>query len=313
MGWYLSDGTIEFRNGKVRAIRISQKLDGKLYNEMRKFYHKYKNKIKIGLYKYKRKPNNLNPNEIVEVTLVIFDKNITNKFYLDCNCREDKNIPRWVFNLSKTSFDILLKALMLGDGTLSRPDNSEIYYSKYFKLASSIQELAFLSGYETSLYGPYSYKRPNYPYDHFMYQIHINKTRKQFKKLIRNHNVKVQNVENKNIVCFTTPTGTLVTRYNGHIGLQGNSKHACHLVRLCRMAEEILRDGVVLVKRPDAQELLNIRQGNVPYEAIEEIADTMDAKLEALYKTCTLRDKPDHKGIQKLYKDICEEFYRIRF
>jgi predicted nucleotidyltransferase len=92
-----------------------------------------------------------------------------------------------------------------------------------------------------------------------------------------------------------------------------DAKHACHLIRLCRMAEEILRDGVVLVKRPDAQELLNIRQGNVPYEAIIEIADAMDAKLDALYKTTTLRDKPDHKGIQKLYKNICTEFYGINY
>ncbi len=311
MGWYLSDGAIEFRNNKARAIRISQKLDGKLYNDVRKFYHRYKHKLKIGLYRYKRKPNSLNPNTITEVTLVVFDKEIVSKLFTDCDCRENKHIPQWIFNLTKTSFDVLLKALMLGDGTISRPDNSEIYYSKEFQLASNVQELAFLSGYETSLYGPYSYERPNYPYSHFMYQVHINKTRKQFKKLMR-RNVISKNVENKNIVCFTTPTGTLITRYNGHIGLHGNSKHAVHLIRLCRMAEEIMRDGIVLVQRPDAAELFNIRQGNVPYDIIEEYADTMDAKLDALYKTSTLRDKPDHKGIQNLYKDICKEFYGVK-
>lgn len=92
-----------------------------------------------------------------------------------------------------------------------------------------------------------------------------------------------------------------------------DSKHASHLIRLCRMAQEILRDGVVYVRRPDAKELLNIRLGNVPYEEIETVADNMDSVLNTLYKTSTLRDKPDHKGIQNLYREICEEFYGIKF
>jgi len=40
-----------------------------------------------------------------------------------------------------------------------------------------------------------------------------------------------------------------------------DSKHAMHLVRLLRMGIEALRDGEILVKRHDAQELLDIRNG----------------------------------------------------
>ena len=40
-----------------------------------------------------------------------------------------------------------------------------------------------------------------------------------------------------------------------------DTKHAMHLVRLLRMAEEVLQEGIVRVKRPDAKELLAIRDG----------------------------------------------------
>jgi len=38
-----------------------------------------------------------------------------------------------------------------------------------------------------------------------------------------------------------------------------DTKHAMHLIRLLRMAREILETGVVHVKRPDAEELSAIR------------------------------------------------------
>ena len=89
-------------------------------------------------------------------------------------------------------------------------------------------------------------------------------------------------------------------------------KHACHLVRLCRMAEEILRDGVVLVKRPDAEELRGILRGEWKYEDIEAVADGLDARLDTLYKNSPLRDKPDRKGISLIYQEICENRYKIK-
>ena len=42
-----------------------------------------------------------------------------------------------------------------------------------------------------------------------------------------------------------------------------DTKHAMHLVRLMRMGVEALRDGEIVVKRPDAQELLDIRHGSM--------------------------------------------------
>jgi hypothetical protein len=40
-----------------------------------------------------------------------------------------------------------------------------------------------------------------------------------------------------------------------------DTKHAMHLIRLLRMAEEIVSKGRVLVRRPDAEELRAVRRG----------------------------------------------------
>lgn len=88
-------------------------------------------------------------------------------------------------------------------------------------------------------------------------------------------------------------------------------KHAMHLVRLVRMAIEILRDGVVLVRRPDAEELRGILRGEWEYEQIEELADGIDAKLDALCEGSRLQKSPDRKRIAALYRSICEKRYGI--
>lgn len=75
-----------------------------------------------------------------------------------------------------------------------------------------------------------------------------------------------------------------------------DTKHAMHLVRLLRMAEEILRDGEVLVKRPDAAELLDIRAGAMTYEEIIAYSEGRDEAIRGhLYKTSSLPKKPDIK------------------
>jgi hypothetical protein len=72
-----------------------------------------------------------------------------------------------------------------------------------------------------------------------------------------------------------------------------DTKHAMHLVRLLRMGEEVLSTGELIVKRPDAQELLDIRNGSMTYEEIIAYAETMKVKVDQLQKTTKLRRKPD--------------------
>ena len=77
-----------------------------------------------------------------------------------------------------------------------------------------------------------------------------------------------------------------------------------HLVRLLRMGVEALRDGKILVKRPDAQELLAIRNGAWTYEEVVEYATEMDHEVRNVwYKKTSLRKRPDIKYAAQLLLD----------
>lgn len=86
-----------------------------------------------------------------------------------------------------------------------------------------------------------------------------------------------------------------------------DTKHAMHLVRLLRMGEEILTEGVVHVRRPDAEELLAIRNGAWKYEELVKYAEHMDHMiLKVLYTTTELRKKADIKTAAKLLMRVQE-------
>jgi len=73
-----------------------------------------------------------------------------------------------------------------------------------------------------------------------------------------------------------------------------DTKHAMHLVRLLRMGKEALEEGVLKVKRPDAQELLDIRGGSWTYDQCVAYAEEMDNLIRGdLYKNTSLPKKPN--------------------
>lgn len=88
-----------------------------------------------------------------------------------------------------------------------------------------------------------------------------------------------------------------------------DTKHAMHLVRLLRMGEEILTGQGVIVKRPDAKELLDIRAGEWQYDDLVAYAESKDKLIrEVLYKTTSLPKKPDvHLAAQVLMD--CQDAY----
>jgi predicted nucleotidyltransferase len=86
-----------------------------------------------------------------------------------------------------------------------------------------------------------------------------------------------------------------------------DTKHGMHLVRLMRMAREILATGKVIVKRPDREELLAIRNGAWTYEQLIEWAEREDAALGELYDTSPLPHAPDIDAIDALCADIVWE------
>lgn len=89
-----------------------------------------------------------------------------------------------------------------------------------------------------------------------------------------------------------------------------DSKHGMHLIRLMRMCREILNGDGVLVRRPDAQELLEIRNGGWPYEKLIEEADRLEGECEALYLTSVLPKAPDRVVINDMVVDLTKRFSR---
>jgi uncharacterized protein len=88
-----------------------------------------------------------------------------------------------------------------------------------------------------------------------------------------------------------------------------DTKHGMHLVRLLRMGREILEGKGVLVRRPDAEELLSIRNGAWSYEELLGYAETQEKELDSLYKTSLLPKSPDILALDRLLVDTVEAFY----
>ncbi len=112
---------------------------------------------------------------------------------------------------------------------------------------------------------------------------------------------------------------TKKNNYTGRVSLVEqfgyDCKFAMHAVRLLRSGREFLETGVLKVKRPDAAELLEIRNGKYSYEEYIKwddskkqvvggiIKDELDAFNKA-WENSTLPDKPNFNAINNLLINI---------
>jgi predicted nucleotidyltransferase len=85
-----------------------------------------------------------------------------------------------------------------------------------------------------------------------------------------------------------------------------DTKHGMHLIRLMRMAHEIMRGEGVIVKRPDAEELKAIRNGAWSLDKILAEADAYEKGLEDLVKNTKLPKQPNRTALNKLCIEIVE-------
>lgn len=307
MGWYLSDGCLLFDGEIPEAVRVSQKVGGRLYIKMQSFAQKYG----AGFYEYDRAATDLRPYEIREAILHVGSRNLARRLFDDCGALKQKRIPRWVFSLSKRMMEILFDAMMLGDGTTRKTSKaSAIYYSSLKGIADDVCELAVHCGWETSVYGPYASTNAAYP-DTAMYHVHVDKNASRVRTLMRNQNVRTRHVENQRIVCFSVPNSTLVVRRNGHVAIHGNCKHGMHVVRLIRVCLDVFRTGKYIVKRPDAEELLSIRNGAWSYDQLLAYAEGAEEELNHLYETSTFLPKePNRRYLDQMCQSITEAHLR---
>lgn len=105
------------------------------------------------------------------------------------------------------------------------------------------------------------------------------------------------------------PAGKNSSRYHLWEKYGYDTKYAYHLVRLLRMGEEILRDGTVIVKRPDAEELISIRNGAWTLDQLQKYANDQLEVIDKLYQTSSLRYSPDLETLNEL----CAKFIERSF
>lgn len=301
MAAYVSEGCVgkRLKDGKPSVLRFSQKKGGRQEPYLELLLKKSPSVRKFSV--SRKEKGRKTP--IIENIYTLADRDVASRMVTDCGeGSESKRLPSWTKTLGKADARFLLDVLVSGDGTNRK--HSRIYYTSSKILADDVQALAVVAGFTSMVWGPYKDDRnPNLS----MYHVYIGKS--AFSRVItkgRDSHVKVENVSGRRIVCFTVPNEVLITRRKGKVAIQGNTKHGMHLVRLMRMCREILEGKGVIVRRPDAEELLQIRAGALPYEELVTWAQKQDKELEEVAKTSPLPHAADRKKLNQLCMEMVE-------
>lgn len=91
-----------------------------------------------------------------------------------------------------------------------------------------------------------------------------------------------------------------------------DTKHAMHLVRILRMAVEILNDGAVVVERPDRDDLLAVRDGAWTYERLLDEIDALRAAVDDAAQASPLPPEPDDDALDELCAAIVSDVIGAR-
>lgn len=101
------------------------------------------------------------------------------------------------------------------------------------------------------------------------------------------------------------------TRYAGNQahGKNYDAKNMMHTIRLLQVAEEILRDGRLNVRRPNRDELLAIKRGEFSYETLLEMAETLMERIETAAQHSPLPEAPDESRVNAALVRMREKLY----
>ena len=86
-----------------------------------------------------------------------------------------------------------------------------------------------------------------------------------------------------------------------------DAKNAAHLIRLLRMCIEFMRTGEMIVERPDASELLDIKTGKWKLEDVKRLSDELFAEARSARDESKLPDEPQYDEAEKLLVSLVRE------
>ncbi len=100
-------------------------------------------------------------------------------------------------------------------------------------------------------------------------------------------------------------------RYLGNVehGKGYDAKNMMHTIRLLQVAEEILTQGRLNVKRFNREELLSIKAGDRPYNKLLEMADSLMTRIEAAFYNSPLPEVPDKEKAELALIQMRETLY----
>jgi uncharacterized protein len=89
-----------------------------------------------------------------------------------------------------------------------------------------------------------------------------------------------------------------------------DTKHGMHLVRLLRMGIEVSNEHTLHVRRPDAEELLAIRDGSLGYDELQGMVQRSIIELRSAVDASTLPAEPDADAAEALLIRLHSEALR---
>ncbi len=95
---------------------------------------------------------------------------------------------------------------------------------------------------------------------------------------------------------------------NAQHGRGYDSKNLMHTLRLLDMAGEIAREGVLRVRRPNREYLLQVRAGEFEYEELVARAEAQLLQVQADFAASSLPEEPDRAQVNALLVQVREEF-----
>jgi predicted nucleotidyltransferase len=95
-------------------------------------------------------------------------------------------------------------------------------------------------------------------------------------------------------------------------GQRIDGKNMMHCIRLIRMAQEIGAGKGINVRRPDAEELLSIRRGEVDLDNLIKMADQAIEEMDSIFDNSDLPKKVDSGLVNSLLVKIRKEFYNSK-
>lgn len=154
----------------------------------------------------------------------------------------NKKLPSWLKNLCPEYLEVLLRSMILGDGSTQHEDDRNVgrdaYHTSSKQLAMDVAEIAFKCGYATKISHRdrrgENFTRKNkkgviFKTKTISYTVHLSKGFKGKTPVLDSKSKKHKGKEiervpySGKVYCFTVPHGLFATMRNGKITVQGNS------------------------------------------------------------------------------------------